>query len=373
MSNKTTDLSYVLLENIKPNPLNSYATEPDDIQEKKNSIQAYGLIEPLVVLRNPDDTYVLIAGETRLKAITELNNEGKIDFKSIPCHVLGNAGEYTDIEQELLIETSNLETRLSIERGKHQARVMNLLKELVKKGELPERKVSSKAAELFKTSKRWGRLWAQVFVGEDADEELQDMVAEGDITIKQAANIMTFEPETKQEVKEKIRSGENPSVAIEEKRQEARQPQPPVSAYTSAAPSPSPVPAPSPVIVPAEPEKVPTKEEISSAIDTMNMMNEPEHAEAIDFDGEEADLDENGFQKSFDVGSLLSDDDYSFAQSDTTGLLQGLSRSSKKDAEYAEELRKILAWCEKIKKVEDPSPEEWDVINACGEVADRFL
>lgn len=39
---------------------------------------------------------------------------------------------------------------------------------------------------------------------------------------------------------------------------------------------------------------------------------------------------------------------------------------------YEDNLQMIIDWCEKIKTVEDPTDEEWEVIKACEEVAEHF-
>jgi len=59
----------VALENIIPNPRQPRSRmDADLLEELAESILEYGVIQPLIVTRGEDETYILIAGERRLEA-----------------------------------------------------------------------------------------------------------------------------------------------------------------------------------------------------------------------------------------------------------------------------------------------------------------
>jgi ParB family chromosome partitioning protein len=57
----------VAVDSVAPSPENP-RTSAGDVSELAASIQAVGIIEPLIVRSTGEDTYVLIAGERRLTA-----------------------------------------------------------------------------------------------------------------------------------------------------------------------------------------------------------------------------------------------------------------------------------------------------------------
>ncbi len=62
-------LQEVPIEAITPNPSQPRATfDPETLNELAQSIKEHGILQPLVVTRQHDDTYQLIAGERRLRA-----------------------------------------------------------------------------------------------------------------------------------------------------------------------------------------------------------------------------------------------------------------------------------------------------------------
>ncbi len=68
---KNTDVQVlqVPLAKIAPNPYQPRKEfEPEALAELAESIRRYGVLQPLLVAPGPDDTYILIAGERRLRA-----------------------------------------------------------------------------------------------------------------------------------------------------------------------------------------------------------------------------------------------------------------------------------------------------------------
>ena len=89
VSDSDTELREILLDKIRENPENFYPPLPEDEAEAlRESIQANGLLEPLLVV--PDGaTYRLVSGHNRLRALRDLRaNAFGMDYKTALCRVL---------------------------------------------------------------------------------------------------------------------------------------------------------------------------------------------------------------------------------------------------------------------------------------------
>ena len=72
------EIKNIMLRDIVPNPLNkSRSMDYNEIENLKDSIQAVGLLHPLVVYRNDLQKYTLISGHRRFAA---LNNMAGSDY-----------------------------------------------------------------------------------------------------------------------------------------------------------------------------------------------------------------------------------------------------------------------------------------------------
>ncbi len=94
----------VEVASVKPNPFQPRETfDPTALNELKQSIAANGVIQPITV-REAGNGYELIAGERRLRAISELGH------KSVPAYVLEVESDQQMIELALIenIQRENL-------------------------------------------------------------------------------------------------------------------------------------------------------------------------------------------------------------------------------------------------------------------------
>ena len=89
VSDSDTELREILLDKIRENPENFYPPLPEDEAEAlRESIQANGLLEPLLVVAD-GDTYRLVSGHNRLRALRDLRAGALgMDYKTAPCRVL---------------------------------------------------------------------------------------------------------------------------------------------------------------------------------------------------------------------------------------------------------------------------------------------
>lgn len=89
VSESDTELRDIPLDKIRENPENFYPPLPEDEADAlRESIQANGLLEPLLVV--PDGaTYRLVSGHNRLRALRDLRaNAFGMDYKTALCRVL---------------------------------------------------------------------------------------------------------------------------------------------------------------------------------------------------------------------------------------------------------------------------------------------
>lgn len=89
VSDSDTELREILLDKIRENPENFYPPLPEDEAEAlRESIQANGLLEPLLVVAD-GDTYRLVSGHNRLRALRDLRAGALgMDYKTALCRVL---------------------------------------------------------------------------------------------------------------------------------------------------------------------------------------------------------------------------------------------------------------------------------------------
>lgn len=127
---------------IFPNENNFYDTS--NIDELVNSILMYGVLDPITVKPSGDgETYVIISGHRRHRAVTEILDSGLAEdatkFQAMPCIIREPKDE---LLEELMLIQANSATRVltSAEISKQVERVERLLYELKEQGyEFPGR------------------------------------------------------------------------------------------------------------------------------------------------------------------------------------------------------------------------------------------
>lgn len=146
-------IEYINLENIDPDPRNFY--ELSGLEELAANIELLGLQQPIRVRDNPDAEghVIVVSGHRRRAALAMLADEGKKEFRSVPCIREQQAG--SDALQELRLIYANSDTRrmTSAETAKQVERVEALLYQLKEEGvEFPGR-MRDHVAEACKVSK----------------------------------------------------------------------------------------------------------------------------------------------------------------------------------------------------------------------------
>ncbi len=117
----------IKLDKIHANLNNPYKFRDDEMEALMESIKEYGIIQPLLVRKEENDTYEIISGHRRFLAATNLG------IKEVPVEVI----EITKDEADILLVDSNLHRenisisekafayKLKFEALKHQGRTLS--------------------------------------------------------------------------------------------------------------------------------------------------------------------------------------------------------------------------------------------------------
>lgn len=153
----------VPIEKVIPNPYQPRKTFEDDaLADLASSIAQYGVLQPLLVAPGNDDTYILIAGERRLRAskmaeltevpviVSEYTTQQIAEIALIEnlqredLHFLEEAEGYEQLMNEFMLTQEAMATRV----GKKQSTIANKLRllrlsanvrQVLRDGELTER------------------------------------------------------------------------------------------------------------------------------------------------------------------------------------------------------------------------------------------
>lgn len=311
MSGKQVELPLGLLD---PSPCNSF--EISDIDEMKSWIMSAGLLTPLSVI-GPDEKgrYEIISGERRYTAIRELESEGLRKTDTVPCYVIGG-WDMSETEKRLLIEVANITNRGSSAVHFHRFEVIRLLKEL--EDTEPEKygNALESATKYLKVSDRYSRMYKQIF--RCAKDDLKELAVSGNIRINDASRLSTLPEEEQKAAVEEVKTAKNAQDKSEI-----------VSKYTGRARQ--------------EKPDFPAKSQWS-----LSDLDSGEYDYLLEECGEDPDLDVDG------MGNA--------PKSEPRGC----------DGQYQAKLAGIIEWTEQILKKSELSDEEWDAVDACRRVAEKF-
>ena len=103
------NLQFIKITKLIKSPFNKFdeykETKAEKWKEIKDSIQEYGILNPLKVVLNNQGLYEVLGGWNRTTMIRELIEEGNTQFLSgVPCYVLTNISE---IDQQIIAEIDN--------------------------------------------------------------------------------------------------------------------------------------------------------------------------------------------------------------------------------------------------------------------------
>jgi ParB family chromosome partitioning protein len=143
-------ITLIPVQSIQPNPRQPRSTfKPEELEDLSNSIREHGILQPLIVSSAPvDGTYILIAGERRLKAaiqagletvpamIRQVSDEQQLELALIEniqradLNALETAEAYRHLAEDFHLSHEEIAAKV----GKNRATVTNTLRLL----KLPE-------------------------------------------------------------------------------------------------------------------------------------------------------------------------------------------------------------------------------------------
>lgn len=132
-------IEYIDIGLIDSNPGNFY--ELRDIPDLAGDIETVGLQQPLLVRPGEDGHVVLISGHRRRAALQLLVDEGKEQFRKVPC-IRKTGGNPLVYEMQLIFANAHTRVLTNAEIGKQAARLEEIFYQLKEQGyEFPGRMI----------------------------------------------------------------------------------------------------------------------------------------------------------------------------------------------------------------------------------------
>lgn len=343
----------IQIDKIIPNPLNTF--EITGIEELRANIAMNGLLTPLTVLSDTDDTYILISGERRYHALKPLAKENPT-FQEVPCYVVGNS-DMPEVEQRLLIESANVETR-EFDRDSHNFEIARLLMKLGKDKELKRNQLTQQMAEILNKTNRYARMYFKIL---EADPRIEELVVEKRLYVNEASQLAGTEKSEREQIIQHIidedlsakesrkylsdrKNGKTNKHCLKSNRTEAKREQ---------------------CSLVSKPDKKQVTEHDNKIIEALINENE-----VSDEDVSEA-FRHLAFDTNKDLGSL---------EIDSTGELRHMEHkddTAKNTVEVNSDiLKEFCRWCESVMERdtngEELSDDEWDAVEICKSMADQL-
>lgn len=180
----TPSLELIDIAALRGDEKNFYSVTDESVAELSANIELVGLQQPLNVRPDPakDGSYIVVSGHRRLAALRLLVDEGKVQFKDVPCMVVENGSEALN---ELRLIYGNASTRQlsNWELSRQAERVQELFYRLKEEGiEFPGRMRDHVAAACQVSKSKLARLKVinerlEVFIEQWQDGSLAESTA----------------------------------------------------------------------------------------------------------------------------------------------------------------------------------------------------
>lgn len=149
-------IEYIDIDLIDGDPGNFY--ELRDIPDLAGDIETVGLQQPLLVRPGEDGHVVLISGHRRRAALQLLADEGKEQFRQVPC-IRKTGGNALVYEMQLIFANAHTRVLTNAEIGKQAARLEEIFYQLKEQGyEFPGRMIDHVAEACNIKRAKLGRL-----------------------------------------------------------------------------------------------------------------------------------------------------------------------------------------------------------------------
>lgn len=201
-------LKYVDIDKLKPSQFNSYPT--DDYADLKASIEAIGLLTPITVISDDDDSYQIISGERRYRAVCDIHADDETKFARVPVYVIGK-NDMDSIRQQINIEVSNLETRSDSDYNvhDHRFRLLELIRDISNSPEEEDKMVADVFQNSMHVSPRYKNMYRSIF--NSGNENLVRIAADpkNHARIADVSKATHLDREKQDEMVRRVDAGEN--------------------------------------------------------------------------------------------------------------------------------------------------------------------
>ena len=196
------------INNLYPSKDNFYSTNEEGIRELKDSIEAFGLQQNLVVKKIDDDNYEIIAGHRRYLALKSLYEEGKEQFQYAPCKI---ETEEEDIRSKLILLITNSTARelTDWEKTQQAEKLRELLIEYKKQEKLTGRVREIVADILNVATSKIARMES---ISKNLSENLKEEFKENNINISTAYEASKLPEQQQEEVYEELKEKGNITI-----------------------------------------------------------------------------------------------------------------------------------------------------------------
>lgn len=196
-------IAMIDIDKLEPSTKNFYRVQEDPAIEKQNErtkaeIEMFGVLQPLRVREIEDGKYRITTGERRFLACRRLAEEGKEEFRKIPC-IIKTALSEEDEQMELIITNDYREKTLP-EKMEEVKQLSALLEIKKSRGEKIPGKLNEIIAEMLNISKsEVGRLRQ---IDKNLDPEIKEALNDGKIAMTTALEMSKLSPEEQKAVYE---------------------------------------------------------------------------------------------------------------------------------------------------------------------------
>lgn len=201
------------VDKILVNEDNFYDTK--EITELKESIKNFGLQHNLTVKYiDETDTYKLLSGHRRFKAIKELIEEGIININSVPCRI----EDVSELEEKLILITSNSTSRVltSYEKMKQVEEVKKIALEIKNNS---NGKIKGKTRDFVSNVLNMSNSEVARYdaISNNLDEEIKEELKEEAISTDTAYTISKMNNDGQEKVKKVIKKAKESNKKVTKK------------------------------------------------------------------------------------------------------------------------------------------------------------
>lgn len=209
---------FINVDDLVPSSENFYSVDEQGIEELKDSIEAFGLQQNLVVKRIDNNKYEIIAGHRRYLALKKLYEEGKEQFQHAPCKVENDEDAIRN-KLILLITNSTARELTEYEKMQQAQKLKELLLEYKQHEKLPGRVREIVADILNVATSKIARMES---ISKNLSDDLKQEFKEENINISTAYEASKLPEEKQDEVYQEYKDRGNITIKDVKKKAEVK-------------------------------------------------------------------------------------------------------------------------------------------------------